>query len=138
MGMSSVHTLALHMLVEVGHQQIQHVKDKSEIWGQQGFWGQPRIWGQPPHGSNRSFLETHEHAQVPVKKIGSCDSIFGLVNSPYFFKITNHNQHAFNINYFVNLIKKYFRARDPEILADYGFGAGLGIQLGLDLFNTCL
>ena len=29
--------------------------------------------------------ETREHASVSVKKIGSSDSIFGLVNSTYFF-----------------------------------------------------
>ena len=38
-----------------------------------------------PHGNNRSFPETCESARVPVKKIGSRDSIFGLVNSTYFF-----------------------------------------------------
>ena len=44
-----------------------------------------------PCGNNRSFPETREHARGPVKKIGSRDWIFGLVNSTYFFKITNHN-----------------------------------------------
>ena len=37
-----------------------------------------------PRGNNRSFPETREHPRVPVKKIGSRDSIFGLVNSTYF------------------------------------------------------
>ena len=60
-----------------------------------------------PHGNNWSFPETRERAHVPVKKIGSSDLIFGLVNST-FFKITNHNQHAFNIKYLANLIKKYW------------------------------
>ena len=61
-----------------------------------------------PRGNNRSFQETRKHACVPVKKIGSRDSILGLVNSTYSFKITNHNQHAFNIKYLANLIKKYW------------------------------
>ena len=37
------------------------------------------------HRNNRSFPETLERARVPVK-IGSRDTIFGLVNSTYFFK----------------------------------------------------
>ena len=60
-----------------------------------------------PRGNNRSFPETRERDRVPVKKIGSRDSIFGLVNSTYSFEITNHNQHASNIKYLANLIKKY-------------------------------
>ena len=39
-----------------------------------------------PRGNNQSFPETGERAPVPVKKIGSRNSIFGLVNSTYFFK----------------------------------------------------
>ena len=49
----------------------------------------------------------------------SRDSIFGLVNSTYVFKITNHNQHTFNIKYLSNLIKKYwtcFRYQKWQIL----------------------
>ena len=61
-----------------------------------------------PRGNNHSFPETCERARVPVKKIGSRDSIFGLVNSTYFFEITNHNQHPFNSKYLANLIKKYW------------------------------
>ena len=44
-----------------------------------------------PRGSNRSFQETRDRGCVPVKKIGSRDSIFSLVylflatNSTYFF-----------------------------------------------------
>ena len=37
-----------------------------------------------PRGNNQSFPETRERPRVPVKKIGSHDSIFGLVNSTYF------------------------------------------------------
>ena len=44
-----------------------------------------------PRGNNQSLTETHEHARVPVKKIRSRDSIFGLINSKYFFKITRQN-----------------------------------------------
>ena len=72
-----------------------------------------------PRGNNRSFPETRERARAPVKKIGSSDSIFGLVNSTYFFKITNHNQHAFNIKYLANLIKKYWTCFRCQKLADF-------------------
>ena len=72
-----------------------------------------------PHGNNRSFPETRERARAPVKKIGSRDSIFGLVNSTYFLKITNHNQHAFNIKYLANLIKKYWTCFRCQKLADF-------------------
>ena len=34
-----------------------------------------------PRGNNRSYPETRERARVPMKKIGSRDSYFGLVNS---------------------------------------------------------
>ena len=82
--------------------------------------GRGRIWitelagisglglNSDPCGNNRSFPETRERDRVPVKKIGSLDSIFGLVNSTYSFEITNHNQHASNIKYLANLIKKYW------------------------------
>ena len=72
-----------------------------------------------PRGNNRSFPETRERACVPMKKIGSRDSIFGLVNSTYFFKIINHNQHAFNIKYLANLIKKYRTCFRYQKLADF-------------------
>ena len=72
-----------------------------------------------PHGNNRSFLETREHACVPVKKIGSRDSIFGLVVYTYFSKITNHNQHAPNIKYLANLIKKYWTCFRYQKLANF-------------------
>ena len=36
-----------------------------------------------PRGNNRSFPETRERTRVPMKKIGSRDSFFGLVNSSY-------------------------------------------------------
>ena len=61
-----------------------------------------------PRGNNRSFPETRERDRVPVKKIGSRDSIFGLVNSTYSFEITNHNQLVSNIKYLANFIKKYW------------------------------
>ena len=38
-----------------------------------------------PRANNRSFPETRGRACVPTKKIGSRDSIFGLVNSTHFF-----------------------------------------------------
>ena len=41
------------------------------------------------------------------EKIGSCDSIFDLINSTYFLKIINYNQHASTIKYLANMIKKY-------------------------------
>ena len=72
-----------------------------------------------PRGNNRSFPETRERDRVPVKKIGSCDSIFGLVNSTYSFEITNHNQHASNIKYLANLIKKYWTYFRYQKLADF-------------------
>ena len=72
-----------------------------------------------PRGNNRSFPETRERARVPMKKIGSRDSIFGLVNSTYFLKITNHNQHAFNHKYLANLIKKYWTCFRYQKLADF-------------------
>ena len=72
-----------------------------------------------PRGNNRSFPETRERDRVPVKKIGSRDSIFGLVNSTYYFEITNHNQHASNIKYLANLIKKYWTYFRYQKLADF-------------------
>ena len=72
-----------------------------------------------PRGNKRLFPNTREHARVPVKKIGSRDAIFGLVNSTYFFKITNHNQHALNIKYLANLIKKYWTCFRYQKLADF-------------------
>ena len=72
-----------------------------------------------PRGNLRSFPETRERARAPVKKIGSRDSIFGLVNSTYFFKITNHNQYAFNIKYLTNLIKKYWTCFRCQKRADF-------------------
>ena len=72
-----------------------------------------------PRGNNRPFPETRERDRVPVKKIGSRDSIFGLVNSTYSFEITNHNQHASNIKYLANLIKKYWTYFRYQKLADF-------------------
>ena len=72
-----------------------------------------------PRGNNRSFPETRERDRVPVKKIGSRDSIFGLVNSTYSFEITNRNQHASNIKYLANLIKKYWTYFRYQKLADF-------------------
>ena len=62
---------------------------------------------------------TRERARAPVKKIGSRDSIFGLVNSTYFLKITNHNQYSFNIKYLANLIKKYWTCFRCQKRADF-------------------
>ena len=72
-----------------------------------------------PRGNNRPFPETRERAGLPVKKIGAHDSIFGLVNSTYFFKITNHNQHAFNSKYLANLIKNHWTCFRYQKLADF-------------------
>ena len=77
------------------------VEAEAELWG----WQRLRSWAQI-----QSHAETTDHSQklasaVPVKKIGSRDLIFGLVNSTYIFKVTNHNQHAFNIKYLANFIK---------------------------------
>ena len=71
------------------------------------------------HGNNRSFPETRECDRVPVKKIGSRDSIFGLVNSTYSFEITNHNQLVSNIKYLANFIKKYWTYFRYQKLADF-------------------
>ena len=71
-----------------------------------------------PRGNNRSFPETRKRTCVPANKIGSRDSIFGLVNSTYFFKITNHNQHASNIKYLANSIKKYWTCFHCQKLSD--------------------
>ena len=72
-----------------------------------------------PRGNNRSFPETRERDRVPVKKIGSRDSIFGLVNSTYSFEITNHNQLVSNIKYLANFIKKYWTYFRYQKLADF-------------------
>ena len=97
----------------------------------QGSTGRGRSWitglagisglgpNSEPRGNNRSFPETRERNRVPVKKIGSRDSIFGLVNSTYHFQITNHNQHASNIKYLANLIKKYWTYFRYQKLADF-------------------
>ena len=71
-----------------------------------------------PSGNDRSFLETRERAYEQVK-IRSRDSIYHLVNSTYFFKVTNYNQHAFNIKYLANLIKKYWTCLRYQNLADF-------------------
>ena len=72
-----------------------------------------------PRGNNRLFPETRERDRVPVKKIGSRDSIFGLVNSTYSFEITNHNQLVSNIKYLANFIKKYWTYFRYQKLADF-------------------
>ena len=72
-----------------------------------------------PRGNNRSFPETRERDRVPVKKIGSRDSIFGLVNSTYSFEKTNHNQLVSNIKYLANFIKKYWTCFRYQKLADF-------------------
>ena len=72
-----------------------------------------------PRGNNRSFPETRERDRVPAKKIGSRDSIFGLVNFTYSFEITNHNQLVSNIKYLTNLIKKYWTYFRYQKLADF-------------------
>ena len=77
-------------------------------------YGTGRDFRVGPRGNNRSFPETHERERVPVKKIGSRDSIFGLVNSTYSFEITNHNQHASNIKYLTNLIKNRVSSHEPS------------------------
>ena len=93
------------------------VKAEAELRGWQGFQGWAQIWS---HAEKKtSFPETREHARVPVRKIGSRDSIFHLVNSTYIFKITKHNQHAFNIKYLANLIKKYWTCFRYQKLADF-------------------
>ena len=96
---------------------LNQVEAKAELRGWQGF----RCWAQisEPRGNNRSFPETRKRARVPLKKIGSRDSIFGLVNSTYFFKITNHNHHAFNSKYLANSIKKYWTCFRYQKLADF-------------------
>ena len=38
---------------------------------------------------------------------------------PHFLKITNHNQHTFNIKYLANLIKKYWTCFRYQKLADF-------------------
>ena len=100
-----------------------------------------------PRGNNRSFPETRERTRAPVKKIGSRDLIFGLVNSTYFFKITNHNQHAFNIKYLANLIKKYWTCFRCQKLADFlvcfpGLGSNtylyLQIQIQIQIRRICI
>ena len=94
-----------------------------------------------PHGSNRSFPETHMHARVPVKKIGSCDSIFGLVNSTYFLKITNRIQHAFNIKSLATLIKKYWTCFRCQKLTNslVCFPPSIHVQVGwLKSWKICL
>ena len=92
-------------------------RDRSWITGLAGISGLGP--NSEPRGNNRSFPETRERARVLVKKIGSRDSIFDLVNSTYFLKITNHNQHAFNIKYLANLIKKYWTCFRYQKLADF-------------------
>ena len=83
-------------------------------------YGTGRDFRVGPRGNNRSFPETRERERVPVKKIGSRDSIFGLVNSTYSFEIiTNHNQHTSNIKYLANLIKKYWTYFRYQKLADF-------------------
>ena len=79
------------------------VEAEAELQGWQGFQGWARI---------RSHAETTDHTR-------SRDSIFGLVNSTYSFKITNHNQHAFNIKYLANLIKKYWTCFRYQKLANF-------------------
>ena len=96
------------------------VKAEAELRGWQPVAGISGLGpNSEPRGNNRSFPETRERDCVPVKKIGSRDSIFGLVNSTYSFEITNHNQHASNMKYLANLIKKYWTYFRYQKLADF-------------------
>ena len=96
-------------------------------------------------GANRNFgswarirrhVETTNHSwklmSVLVKKIGSRDSIFGLVNSTFFQKIINHNQHAFNMKYLANLTKKYWTCFRYQKLAENRvcFPPSVHVQVG--------
>ena len=105
------------------------VEVEAELRGWQGFRGWDRIRSHAE--TTKSFPETCERARVPMKKMGSRDSIFGLVNSTYSLKVTNHNQHAFNIKYLANLIKKYWTCFRYQKLSDFlvGFPPSIRMQV---------
>ena len=93
------------------------VEAEAELQGWQGFQGSARI---------RSHAETTDHSRKLAsalvrrwRRSGHVTQSSGLVNSTYFFKITNHNQHAFNIKYLANLIKKYWTCFCCQKLADF-------------------
>ena len=104
-------------IVRQYHARCKQVEAEAELRGWQGFQGWARI--SETRGNNRSLPETRECVRVPVNKIGSRDSIFGLVNSTHFFKITNHNQHAPNIKYLANFIKQYWACFGYQKQADF-------------------
>ena len=52
----------------------EQVEDESDLWSRLRIWVSSKFWITQ---SNWSFPVTHEHAGVPVKKIGSSDAIFG-------------------------------------------------------------
>ena len=115
----------IHKCVSYPSGTIQKLSDLLSLTGPGRSWiagpaGISRLGpNSEPRGNNRSFPETRERDRVPVKKIGSRDSIFGLVNSIYSFEITNHNQLVSNIKHLANFIKKYWTYFRYQKLADF-------------------
>ena len=98
-----------------GPQPVYQVEAEAELRGWQGFRGWARI---------RSHTETTDHSRKLASAL-VCRWRSGHVTRssawliPHFLKITNHNQHAFNIKYLVNWIKKYWTCFRYQKLADF-------------------
>ena len=73
------------------------------------------------HPSN--FMVTRDKTSPILTQIGRFQTIGrSQLSNPSdlpYFKITNHNQHAFNIKYLANLIKKYWTCFRYQKLADF-------------------
>ena len=92
------------------------VEAEAELQGWQGFRGWARI---------QSHAETTDHSRKLASAIVCRWRRSGHVTwssawlIPHFFKITNNNQHASNIEYLANLIKKYWTCFRYQKLADF-------------------
>ena len=108
---------------------VHQVEAEAELRGWQGFQGWTQI---------RSHAETTNHsrklASVLVRRwrrSGHVTRSSAWLIPHIFFKIANHNQHAFNIKYLANLIKKYWTCFRCQKLADFlvCFPPSVGVQV---------
>ena len=98
-----------------------------QIWALTRSRPKMNYWAGRDFGAGPEFGATQKQLIIlGNSRAGSCAGevdrvtwLFGLANSTYFFKITNHNQHAFNSKYSANLIKKYWTCFRYQKLADF-------------------
>ena len=112
-------TLSLHFGSSKSHSvpSYYQVEAEAELRGWQGFRGRAQI---------RSHAETTDHSRKLASALVCWWSRSGHVtrSSAWLIphlkkKITNHNQHAFNIKYLANLFKKYWTCFRYQKLADF-------------------